>query len=114
MLLKRTKQFIFITLGNIARDFTYISDVIEILVKLVKVKDKKYYQNNIFNICSGKPINLITYLKFIDKIYGKNCKIKKITKQKIEIIKTHGSNTKIKKLVKKKKFVDYKDGLRNT
>ena len=100
--IKKNKTIYLYNFGKHTRDFTYISDVIEILVKLVKVKDKKYYQNNIFNICSGKPINLITYLKFIDKIYGKNCKIKKITKQKIEIIKTHGSNTKIKKLVKKR------------
>tara|TARA_E500000178_G_C17038979_1_gene765436 strand:+ start:32703 stop:33671 length:969 start_codon:yes stop_codon:yes gene_type:complete len=112
--IKKNKTIYLYNFGKHARDFTYISDVIEILVKLVKIKDKKYYQNNIFNICSGKPINLITYLKFIDKIYGKNCKIKKIMKQKIEIIKTHGSNAKIKKLVKKKKFVDYKEGLRNT
>ena len=112
--IKKNKTIYLYNFGKHTRDFTYISDVIEILVKLVKIKDKKYYQNNIFNICSGKPINLITYLKFIDKIYGKNCKIKKITKQKIEIIKTHGSNDKIKKLIKKKKFVDYKEGLRNT
>jgi len=112
--IKKNKTIYLYNFGKHTRDFTYISDVIEILVKLVKIKDKKYYQNNIFNICSGKPINLITYLKFIDKIYGKNCKIKKITKQKIEIIKTHGSNAKIKKLIKKKKFVDYKEGLRNT
>ena len=92
----------------------FTDDVSEILLKLVYIKNEKYFRNNIVNICSGKPVRLIDYLKFIEKLYGKKCKTKKVAKQKIEIFKTHGSNTKIKKLVKKNKFIDFKVGLNNT
>ena len=112
--IKKGKTINLYNFGNHTRDFTYIDDVSEILLKLAHIKNKKYFQNNIMNICSGKPIRLKDYLKFIEKLYGKKCKTKKIAKQKIEILKTHGSNTKIKKLVKKYKFINYKDGLANT
>lgn len=100
--------------GKHTRDFTYIRDVIEILHKILLIKNKKYFQNNIFNICSGRPTNLLSFIKCIEKNYGKKCRIKKVAKQKIEILKTHGSNTKIKKLVRKKKFINYNEGLLNT
>ena len=112
--IKKGKIINLYNFGNHTRDFTYIDDVSEILLKLVYIKNEKYFRNNIVNICSGKPVRLIDYLKFIEKLYGKKCKIKKIAKQNIEILKTHGSNTKIKKLVKKNKFVDFKVGLNNT
>ncbi len=112
--IKKGKIINLYNFGNHTRDFTYIDDVSEILLKLAHIENKKYFRNNIMNICSGKPIRLKDYLKFIEKLYGKKCKTKKIAKQKIEILKTHGSNTKIKKLVRKNKFINYKVGLNNT
>ena len=99
--------------GNHYRDFTYIDDVVEMMLK-IKNLDNSIFTNKTFNICSGKSINLIKYLKEIEKLYGKKCKIKKIGKQKIEIFKTHGDNTLIRKLVNKNKFINYKIGLKKT
>ena len=99
--------------GNHYRDFTYIDDVVEMMIK-IKNLDNSIFTNKTFNICSGKSINLIKYLKEIEKLYGKKCKIKKIGKQKIEIFKTHGDNTLIRKLINKNKFINYKIGLKET
>ena len=99
--------------GNHYRDFTYIDDVIEMMLK-IKNLNNRVYNNKVINICSGKSVNLIKYLKEIETLYGKKCRIKKIGKQKIEILKTHGCNKKIKKLINKKKFTNYKQGLIST
>ena len=56
----------------------------------------------------------MSYLKEIETLYGKKCKIKKTGKQAIEIFKTHGDNNLIKKLIKKKNFKNYKYGLKKT
>ncbi len=112
--LKNRKTVKLFNYGNHIRDFTYIKDIREILFKLSKIKSPKNFQNNILNICSNSPIKLKSYLSYIEKIYGKKCKIKKISKQKIEILKTHGCNKKIKRLIKKNKFTDFKEGVRNT
>ena len=99
--------------GNHYRDFTYIDDVIEMMLK-IKNLNNSIFTNKVFNICSGKSISLIKYLKEIEKLYGKKCKIKKIGKQKIEIFKTHGDNKLIRKLINKNKFINYKTGLKET
>ncbi len=111
--LKNNETITLYNKGNHYRDFTYIADVIEMMLK-IKNFNNKHYTNKIFNICSGKSINLIKYLKEIETLYGKKCKIKKIAKQKIEIFKTHGDNNIIKKLTNKKEFRNYKYGLKKT
>jgi len=54
--------------GNHYRDFTYINDVVEILIKLSKVKFKKNY--DVLNICSSRSESLIKFTKLIEKFYG--------------------------------------------
>ena len=89
--------------GDHWRDFTYINDVVEILYKL---KNKKFKNNQIYNICSNKPIHvkkLISYL--IKKTEYK--KIKNVKHNNYEVFKTHGHNKKILKIIDFKKFSDF-------
>ena len=50
------------------------------------------------NICSGKPVRLKDYLKFIEKLYEKKCKTKKIAKQKLKYSKRMALIQKLKNL----------------
>ena len=96
--------------GNHYRDFTYIKDVIKILIKLLKIENFKY---DIYNICSSKPI-------FIKKIINRFCKItgykliKNIKKNKLDVYKTYGDNRRIKKLTSLSLNTDFNKGLLNT
>ena len=58
------------------RDFTYIDDVINIIIKLSK-SNKIKQKNDIFNICGSKPISLIHLVKLFKRIVGDS----KITKR---------------------------------
>ena len=88
--------------GNHQRDFTYIDDVVDGVVSLIKKFPKKNTPYEIFNIGNGKSKKLIDYLKFIEKYLLKNAKIRKLPLQNGDIIKTHSN---IKKL---KNFTNYK------
>ena len=111
MLAKLNKKiFILNNKGNHFRDFTYIKDVTEILIKLLKIKKIKGHQ--IFNICSNKPIKVSKILSDLNKLYGKP-KIKFYKKLSIEVLKTHGSNLKLKKYIKIRKFTNINIGLSN-
>ena len=92
----KKKIFKLYNFGNHTRDFTYIDDVIEILRRLL-LKNSKLLKNDIFNICSNKPQKLVKIIDFMLKNKIKP-KIKKISLQKADIIKTHGDNTKILKI----------------
>ena len=97
--------------GNHERDFTYIEDVIDILIIMMKKKYNK--SNNIFNICSSRPQNIMKLAKYINKNIGKY-KIKKVIKHNADVLKTHGSNKKILTLIGSKKFINIKKAIKTT
>ena len=89
--------------GKQTRDFTYVEDIVEVLSML---KNKKFKKNQIYNICSNRPIHikkLVNYL--IKKTHNK--KIKNVKHNSYEAFKTHGQNNKILKTVSFKKFSDF-------
>lgn len=87
--------------GNHYRDFTYIKDVVEVLILLMNKKSNKAY--DIYNICSNNP----QYIKKIITFFKKNLSSLKtisIPKNKLDVYKTHGDNKKIINFLKFKKF----------
>ncbi len=108
---KKKKNFELFNYGNHYRDFTYIDDAIQIVLKLSKSKLKKKF--DIFNICSSKPIKITEILKIINKLKIKTKIIKK-PMHTADVLKTYGDNSKVKKIVRKIKFTNYKIGVQNT
>ena len=108
----KKKLFRLFNFGKHVRDFTYVEDVTNILYLLLRTH-KKLPNNDILNICSNDPINLEEIIKFMNK-NGITPKVKKVTLQKADILKTHGDNKKILKYVKYKKFTHWKAALKKT
>ena len=108
---KKKKNFELFNYGNHYRDFTYIDDAIQIVLKLSKSKIKKKF--DIFNICSSKPIKITKILKTINKLQIKT-KVTKKPLHKADVYKTYGDNRKVQNIVKKIKFTNYKIGVQNT
>ncbi len=93
------------------RDFTYIDDVIKILVKTTITK----LNGDIFNICRSNPIVTNDLLKYILEIYkSKKINIDKTGIIRGEMLKTHGSNIKLLRYFGKMKFTGIKKGLIRT
>ncbi len=95
--------------GNMTRDFTYIDDVIEILMRVVKkpaTKNKEFDFSNpisysswapfkLFNISNNSPIKLIDFIQEIEFNLGIEA-IKVYEKmQPGDVQKTYGDNRKI-------------------
>jgi len=102
----KKKTFNLHNYGKHIRDFTYIDDVIQIMFKLLK-NNNKLKEYDVLNICSNKPISLKKIIDFL-KIKNINPKIKKISLQKADIIKTHGNNSRLLKYIKHNTFADWK------
>ena len=98
--------------GNHVRDFTYIGDVVTILNQLLK-NQNKIKDFEIFNICSNNPVNLKQIISFMKK-NNITPKIKKVSLQKADILKTHGDNSKLLKYIKSTKFSNWKESLKKT
>ena len=83
--------------GSHSRDFTYIDDVVNAIYKIIK--SKKNNNHEIYNIGSGNPISLKTYINEIEKYLGKKSKKKFDKLQKGDVLKTFSDITKIKKSI---------------
>ena len=93
--------------GNHERDFTYVEDVCEILLKVMKKKINKKY--DVYNICSNNPVNIRKIISYLKNNVNLNLYIKNISRNKLDVLKTHGSNDKILNLVGSFKFTKYQD-----
>ena len=107
---KQKKNFYLNNKGDHFRDFTHIKDVVNILYKLIFIRDIKY---KVLNVCSSNPINIKKIIDDFCKLY-KFKKIKHIQKNKLEVYKTYGSNKLIKKITKYEKFTNFEKGIKKT
>ena len=89
--------------GNHLRDFTSIKDVVIITDKIIK---KKFYKNEIYNICSNNPQLIKKVFELIQKNY-RSIKFKNVRKNNADVLDTHGDNSKIKKRFKNKKIPSF-------
>ena len=105
--------------GKHSRDFTYIDDVRSIFNKIFKlIKHNKFSSLfernnnfNIFNISSGKNIQLNYMIKEIEQNLNLKSKKKYLNIQKGDVKDTLSSNQKIRKILKIKKFTPFKKGI---
>lgn len=106
-----------ITLNNYGknlRDYTYVSDIIFFVYKLmIKIKYKKKFCE-IFNIGGQKNISLNKVIEIMEKITNKKAKIRRIKKNKLDPINSLASTSKIEKFTKFKKNTDIHLGLLET
>jgi len=91
--------------GKHYRDFTYISDVIKIINKLLFIKKIKK-RNIVLNICTSKPIYIKHLTSELQKKIG-GSKIVNIKKNKADVLKTHGNNKLLQKTIGKFKFTKF-------
>ena len=109
--IKKNKRILLHNNGMNYRDFTYVDDLVRILILTMK----KIPNDKILNICRSKPIKTTHLVNLINKIYGNNRnKIINTGFVKGEMLKTHGSNSLLKKNFVNLKFTDLVFGLKKT
>ena len=82
--------------GKHERDFTYVDDIVDGIIKIVFSKKNKF-GSQIFNIGNGKKIKLLKYIQLIEKNLKKKARKKLLPLQKGDVFKTHSNTRLIKK-----------------
>ncbi len=104
------RKFYLNNYGRGERDFTYIYDVINIILKL---RNKNIKKNELFNICGNKT----TKIQSVLKVLGNEAPKLNIIQRKannLDVLKTHGNNSKLKKKIKNFKFTKSNKSLSTT
>ena len=94
-----------------SRDFTYIDDAVNFTIKLIDMIPKKI-PHEVYNLGNNKPINLMMFLKILEKCLNKKAKFKILNNQKTEIKNTKSSTKKLYSKIKFKKIISTKIGIR--
>ena len=97
--------------GKHVRDFTYISNIIEPILKILTKKRKKLYE--VYNLASSKPEKLKKYIFLLEQSFGKVAKKNYIKLQTGDVIKTSASTKKIDKFTGKLKKIGISEGINN-
>jgi UDP-glucuronate 4-epimerase len=88
--------------GNMKRDFTYIDDIIEGVVRVMKIvpePDEKWNGNNpdpgrsfspyrVFNIGGSRPIDLMDFISVLEEALGRNAEKNMLPLQKGDVVAT--------------------------
>ena len=96
--------------GNQERDFTYIDDVVRIMIKIMN-SDKQWH-HEIFDIGYGKPISINELIKIISNNINKKYNIIYKDFAKGDVNKTISSNKKIKKWFNETPKIDINEGIK--
>tara|TARA_B100000941_G_C28503056_1_gene555508 strand:+ start:1115 stop:2128 length:1014 start_codon:yes stop_codon:yes gene_type:complete len=113
--------------GNHTRDFTYIDDIVDGIIKIAKYTPKRNNNWNakkpdpsfskfpfqIYNIASNKRIKLTKYLQIIENYLGKKAKIKNLPLQKGDVKDVISDITKIKRKLNYKPKYNVEIGIKN-
>lgn len=88
--------------GDLKRDFTYIDDIVESIIRIIKSEPKEMY--NIYNLGSQRPYNLLDFLyilknelikeKLLPENFDINEYIKYTSMQKGDVYETYSDTSK--------------------
>ena len=104
--------------GNMARDFTYIDDVVTALVSLIPIipkinlKKKKFAPHEIFNIGNNKSEKLERFIHIIERELNKKAIRNYMEMQPGDVINTWADTKKINKVLKFSPEISIEEGLR--
>ena len=81
--------------GKPKRDFTYIADIIQGLVKIIAISSYKKYE--ILNIGNSKPVSLMNFISILENILKKKALKNFINMQAGDVEETFADITKMEK-----------------
>ena len=98
--------------GDTFRDYTYVDDIIDGIIKSIDYINKNNNVYEIINLGSSNPIKLNEMVEIIGKTLNKNPKIKKIEMQQGDVDGTFADISKAKELLGYEPKIKFEDGIK--
>lgn len=94
--------------GNASRDFTYIDDIIDGIIRSIDYREKKY---DIINLGSGQPYSLLNIIQLFEELTGAKVKMEFANIIKGESDITWADNSKARNMLGFNPATDIKTGI---
>ena len=100
--------------GEMLRDFTYIDDVVECLMRIINIapnKDENGAYHKIYNVGSGKPTRLMDFIELVEKYLDKKAKINLLPLQDGDMMLTYAKKDELVKIIDSKPMITLEEGM---
>lgn len=99
--------------GFMKRDFTYIDDVVDAIVRLIQIFPEVTPPFNVFNIGNNTPVELINFVKILERYLGKEAIIDFKPIQPGDVVMTYADVNKLENTISFKPYTTLEKGLEN-
>jgi UDP-glucuronate 4-epimerase len=103
--------------GRMRRDFTYIDDVVEAVVRLIPLAPKSSSQSpapwRVYNIGNSRPVELNDLIDVIEKATGKRAERELLPIRPVDVLETCADCTDLEREVGFRPNVPIEDGIRS-
>ncbi len=97
--------------GNLSRDFTYIDDIIEGVVRVTERISAESSQAKVYNIGCGHPMQLMDFIHTLEKSIGKKAEMNFLPMQQGDVYQTFADTHKLENDFGYKPTTELKEGI---
>jgi len=98
--------------GSTSRDYTYIDDIVDGVMKSIVYIENNESVYEIFNIGSNSPISLKEMVETIEKVIGKEAIIDRLPMQPGDVDRTYADVSKLKEMTGYNPSLTFEEGIR--
>lgn len=96
--------------GNLSRDFTYIDDIVEGVVRVLQ-KPPQEPRHEIYNIGGGHPVQLMDFIHTLEEHLGRKAVLELLPMQPGDVYTTYADSSKLESAINYKPTTTLQDGL---
>ena len=96
--------------GNLSRDFTYIDDIVEGVVRVLQ-KPPQEPRHEIYNIGGGHPVQLMDFIHILEEHLGRKAVLELLPMQPGDVYTTYADSSKLETVVHFQPTISLRDGL---
>jgi UDP-glucuronate 4-epimerase len=85
--------------GDLWRDFTYIEDIVEAVLRLIPHPPHAKVPHEIYNLGNQQPTRLDDYIATLERVTGKTAVLNKVPRPATEVYRTSANTEKLKAAV---------------
>ena len=98
--------------GNLSRDFTYIDDIIESVVRLIDRVPEGAVPTDIYNVGCGHPMQLMDFIRTLEDALGRKAEMQMLPMQKGDVYQTFADTSKLQKATNFRPSTPLAEGIR--
>ena len=99
--------------GDSKRDYTYIDDIIDGIIKTINWIDTDQKQFEVFYLGGSRTVSLNMMVRTIEKVIGKKAIIKRLPPQPGDVNRTYADISKSKAILGYNPEFDFEEGIKN-